>query len=185
NDAPVLDNTGNMSLNAILEDETGNAGTLVSAIISSAGGDRITDVDAGAVEGIAVVVADTPNGAWQYSLNNGTSWNALGSVGGTNARLLASDTQTRVRFVPVADFNGTVATGITFRAWDRTTGSNGGTADVSVNGGTTAFSTATETASITVTPVNDAPVLDNTGNMSLTAILEDETANSGTLITNL
>ena len=47
---------------------------------------------------------------------------------------------------------------ITFRAWDQTTGVNGGIADASINGGTTAFSTASETASITVNPVNDAPV---------------------------
>src|SRR6185503_4967897 len=108
-----------------------------------------------------------------------------GSVSSTNARLLASNTQTRVRLVPAANFNGTIATAITFRAWDQTTGTNGGTADPSTNGGTTAYSTATETASITVTPVNDAPVLDNSGNMSLTAIAEDDTVNAGTLVTDI
>src|SRR5262249_47578176 len=58
NDAPVLDNSGNISLGTILEDAIGNSGTLITGLIASAGGDRITDVDAGAVEGIAVVTAD-------------------------------------------------------------------------------------------------------------------------------
>jgi VCBS repeat-containing protein len=35
---------------------------------------------------------------------------------------------------------------------------NGGTADATANGGTTAFSTATDTASLTVTSVNDSPI---------------------------
>jgi hypothetical protein len=182
NDAPVLDNTGTMSLAAIAEDEVGNAGTLVTDIIASATGDRITDVDAGAVEGIAVTAADTANGSWQYTINGGSDWNPLGSVTGTFARLLAANGQTRIRFVPNGNFNGTVDPAITFRAWDQTSGSNGGTGDPSTNGGTTAFSTATETARITVNPVNDAPVLDNTGTMTLIAIAEDDVGNAGTLI---
>ena len=55
-------------------------------------------------------------------------------------------------------YNGTLANAITFRAWDQTSGSNGTLADTSTNGGTTAFSTATDTASLVVTAVNDAPV---------------------------
>ena len=43
NRAPVLDNTGVMRLDAILENDFDNAETLVTAIIASAGGDRITD----------------------------------------------------------------------------------------------------------------------------------------------
>ena len=185
NDAPVLDNAGNMALATILEDAVTNAGTLITDLIASAGGDRITDVDSGALEGIAVTAADVANGAWEYSTNGGTDWLPLGSVSATSARLLAADTNTRVRFVPALNFNGTIANGITFRAWDRTTGTSGGTADSSTNGGTTAFSTATETATITLTPVNDAPVLDNAGNMVLGTILEDAVANNGTLISDL
>ena len=157
NDAPVLDNTGNMALAAILEDAVNNTGTLVTDLIASAGGDRITDEDSGALEGIAVTAADVANGAWEYSTNDGGTWSALGAVSGTNSRLLSADTQTRLRFVPNLNFNGSIANAITFRAWDRTTGANGGTADSSINGGTTAFSTATETASIAVTAVNDLP----------------------------
>ena len=159
NDAPVLDNSGNMSLVAIDEDvpNASNPGTLVSDIILSAGGDRITDVDAGAVEGIAVTAVDNTNGTWQFSIDNGTNWTPFGSPNATTARLLAANALTRVRFIPSLNFNGTVDPGLTFRAWDQTSGTNGNTADVSINGGTTAFSTATETASITVNPVNDNP----------------------------
>jgi methionine-rich copper-binding protein CopC len=159
NDAPVLDNSGNMSLNAINEDvaNASNNGTLVSDIIASAGGDRITDIDAGALEGLAVTSVDNTNGTWQFSIDNGTNWTPFGSPSQTTARLLASNATTRIRFVPNANFNGTVDPGITFRAWDQTSGTNGGTADTSTNGGTSAFSIMTETASITVNPVNDQP----------------------------
>src|SRR6185369_10255112 len=81
----------------------------------------------------------------------------FGTPSNGNARLLAADANTRVRFVPSLNYNGTVS-GITFRAWDQTSGTAGSTADVTSNGGITAFSSATATASITINPVNDAPV---------------------------
>ncbi len=48
---------------------------------------------------------------------------------------------------------------ITFRAWDTTNGTAGTKVSAAVNGGTTAFSAATDTAAITVTAVNDAPTV--------------------------
>jgi CSLREA domain-containing protein len=159
NDAPVLDNSGNMSLVAINEDASNasNPGTLISDVILSAGGDRISDFDAGALEGIAVTAVDNTNGTWQFSIDNGTNWTPFGTPDALNARLLAANATTRVRFVPNLNFNDAVNPGITFRAWDQTSGANGNTADVSTNGNPTAFSSATETASITVNPVNDQP----------------------------
>ncbi len=153
NDAPVLDASGSMSVGAIAEDDGASAGTTVAAIIASAGGDRITDVDAGALEGIALV-ATTGSGVWQY--NTGSGWTAVGSVSNASTLLLrASDS---LRYVPVANENGAAVASLSFRAWDQTTGSAGGTADVSSHGGSTAFSTAIEEATIDVTAVNDAPV---------------------------
>jgi hypothetical protein len=178
NDAPVLDNAGNMSLTAINEDvpNASNPGTLVSDIIGSAGGDRITDVDAGAVEGIAVTAVDNTNGTWQFSIDNGTNWTPFGTPNTVTARLLAANATTRVRFIPNLNFNGTVDPGITFRAWDQTSGTNGNTADVTSNGGITAFSMgATETASITVNPVNDNPTANND---TLPNVAEDSGPNS-------
>ena len=167
NTAPALDASRNPVLTAINEDAgapVGAVGTLVSSIVDFAvpAGqvDNITDGDSGALLGLAVTAADTTNGTWFYSTNNGASWNALGAVANANARLLAADANTRLYFQPNADYNGTLATAITFRAWDQTSGANGALADTSTNGGTTAFSTATDTAALTVNAVNDAPVVD-------------------------
>ncbi len=181
NDAPLLDNTGAMTLTSITEDNTSNSGITVASIISGAGGDRITDVDSGATEGIAITATTNGNGSWEYSTNGGSNWSAVGSVSDSSALLLRS--ADLIRFVPDGQ-NGTTGD-ITFRAWDQTSGSTGTKVDVSVNGGSTAFSTTTEIASITVTSVNDAPVVDNTGFMSLTTITEDDLSNSGNTIAQI
>ena len=120
NDAPVLDNTGTMWLSSIRQGDTDNPGTLVTDILASAGGDRITDVDAGAVEGIAVIGASSGSGTWQFSTDSGKTWMDLGSPSPSQARLLAADAYTRVRFIPKAGFFGRVDPGITLRAWDQT-----------------------------------------------------------------
>ena len=167
NDAPVLDATKSPTLATLNEDApapAGAVGTLVSALVDFATPagqvDNVTDVDAGALLGIAVTAADASNGTWFFSTNGGTTWTPLGAVTDAAARLLAADATTRLYFQPTANFSGTLATAITFRAWDRTSGTNGTLVDTSVNGTPTAFSSATDTVAITVTPVNDAPVLD-------------------------
>lgn len=159
NSAPVLDSSGSMSLTAVNEDPLlTDAGTTVTNIISSAGGDRITDVDVDS-EGIAVIGVDDVNGTWQYTLN-GVDWFNVDDGGlADNHALLLEDTDA-IRFRPDADWNGTVDPGLTFRAWDRTSGSAGNYVDASVNGGTTSFSVASETASILVNAVNDPPTVD-------------------------
>jgi hypothetical protein len=148
---PVLAGTANLT--AINEDDVTSSGTLVSTLISG----QITDIDASPLSGIAVTAVDNTNGAWQYTTDGGSNWIAFGSPSAAASRLLADNANTRVRFVPNSNFNGTVS-GITFRAWDQTSGTAGNTANTSSNGGTTAFSSATATASITVNAVNDAPV---------------------------
>ncbi len=156
NDAPELDNTGTMTLTDVLEDDANPPGDSIASIIASAGGDRITDVDSGAVEGIAVIGANDANGTWSYTLN-GTDWNPMGAVSNSTVRLLAADANTRIRFLPNPNYNGVLSPAITFRAWDQTQGSNGGTTDTGTGGGSSAFSTATEIAGLTVTEVNDPP----------------------------
>ena len=155
NSAPVLNSTGTPSFSPILEDTTGHPGDSVPTLIASGGAGYITDVDAGALQGVAVIGADAANGTWEYSTNSGGSWAALGAVSPAAARLLASAATNRLRFVPSANYNGSAT--LTLRAWDRTSGTDGATASTTANGGTTAFSTATDTASIAVQPVNDAP----------------------------
>src|SRR5262249_45027508 len=147
NDAPVL--TGANNFTTITEDQTTNSGDLVSTLISG----KTTDVDTGAVNGIAVTSLSSSNGTWQYSTDSGSTWTAVGSVSGTSALLLRSTD--RLRFVP--DGLNADAGSVTFRAWDQSSGTYGTKVDVSTNGGTTAYSTATATSNITVTAVNDAP----------------------------
>ncbi|MGO9111654.1 MAG: DUF4347 domain-containing protein, partial [Thermoguttaceae bacterium] len=151
NHAPVLSGANN--LNTISENPVANAGTLVSALIAG----QVTDADPGALSGIAVTAVDNTNGVWQYSTNGGSSWTNFGSPSTGSALLLAADANSYVRFVPNANWNGTVSPGITFCAWDQTSGTAGGIANTTTNGGSTAFSSATASASITVNYVNQAP----------------------------
>ncbi|MDM8523903.1 Ig-like domain-containing protein [Desulfococcaceae bacterium HSG8] len=186
NDAPVLDSTGDMLLEPVNEDisDPDNTGTLVSDIIASAGDDPVTDPDS-ASRGIAVIAADTENGTWQYTLSDFSSFTDFpGNIAGDRAVLL-NETAV-IRFVPVPDFSGTA--GITFRAWDQSKGDSGHTyADTTDSGGTSPFSAGTETAVITVNPVNDAPVLDNSGDMTLEQIAEDtaDSDNPGTPVSEI
>jgi len=160
NDAPVLDTSKSPALDPIAEDAAapaGAVGTLVSALVDFADPagelDNVTDPDTGAQLGIAIIAADSTNGTWYYSTNGGATWDLMGAVSATSARLLAADA--RLYFQPNPDFNGAIAAAITLRAWDRTSGANGALADPGAGGGTSAFSSTSDTASISVTQVND------------------------------
>jgi VCBS repeat-containing protein len=191
NDAPVLDALKTPAGASVAEDSgapVGAVGTLVSQLVDLnpplGGLDNLIDVDAGAVTGIAITAADGAHGTWYYSINNGGTWTALGAVSDISSLLLTPSA--RLYFQPAADYDGDAA--ITFRAWDQTSGTNSGTADTTANGGTTAFSTATDTATFDVTPVNDAPVLDAIKTPAGTAVAEDSglpVGAVGTLISQL
>ncbi|MDZ8078187.1 MAG: DUF4347 domain-containing protein [Nostoc sp. DcaGUA01] len=153
NTAPTLNNTGNPKLPTITQDLTDaeNSGILISALLATgAGGDPITDADTDAAEGIAVIGANNTNGTWQYSTDGGINWMNF-AVSQTSATLL-KDTE-KIRFVPKPGYNGTAT--INFRAWDTSDGNPSGTVsiDPGVGGDTTAYSSATETASITIAPL--------------------------------
>jgi len=151
NDAPVLDNTkdkdGNvadLSLDAIAEDAgapSGAVGTLISDLVALSG--NVT-------------------GSWHYTLDGGTTWTIVGGVADNNPLLLAADANTRLYFQPNTNFNGSITDAITLRAWDQSSGTAGNFVSTNSNGGTTAFSSATDTANLTVTAVNDAPVFTST-----------------------
>ena len=158
----MLDNAGNMVLTSISEDAINNGGQDVASILASTGSNRITDDDAGALQGIAISATANGTGTWQYSLDNGTNWDNVGTVSSTQALLLRSTDL--VRFVPNGQ-NGTTGS-ITFAAWDQSGGVAGTKDSLSGAGGSSAFSTATEVASITVTSVNDAPTITNGANVS-------------------
>jgi VCBS repeat-containing protein len=152
NDAPTANNA---TLTTIAEDvsNASNTGTAVSVITA-----YCTDIDGVAVTGIAITAVNNTNGIWEYSTNSGANWTAISGVSDSSALLLAGNIAAhRVRFRPNANWNGT--TTITFRAWDRTTGTAGTLEDVTVNGGTTAYSSGSATGTLTVAAVNDIPVV--------------------------
>jgi hypothetical protein len=166
NDAPKLNTALSPSLTTIDEGSAKTWGTPVWMLLQGA-----SDADAGAVKGLAITSAGgASNGVWQYTLDGGASWQALGAVSTSSARLLpAKGNLSRLRFVPNANFHGTVQLG--FFAWDQTQGVAGGTWDVSQassRGGAKAFSAAMETAGLTVNPVNNAPVITLAGSVGYT-----------------
>ncbi|PUE47863.1 hypothetical protein B9Z47_08305 [Limnohabitans sp. 2KL-1] len=145
NDAPVLADT-NVSMSAVLQGSgavpTGAVGVLVSTLVGG-----VSDIDAGAVKGIAITDVNTAKGTLYYSLNGGTNWTELTDATTSTARLLKADADNRVYFKAAATTAGAVADALTFRAWDTTTGTEGQTANVTPSGGTTAFSQTPDTVS--------------------------------------
>jgi len=161
NVAPVLSGANNLA--AINENPASNPGTPVLSILSG----YVTDTNPGDPQGMAVTAVDPTYGTWQYSTNSGGTWTAFGTPSQSAARLLASDSNTYVRFVPNTNWCGTDAGGLTFRAWDQNTGTAGSTADTTSNGGTTSFSIATASANITVNPKTILGTGTDPGNASL------------------
>ncbi len=172
NDAPVLDSAQSLSLTGVINSSApaGAVGSLVSNLATG-----ITDPDAGALQGVAITATSETNGTWWYSINGGTTWIAVGGVSGTNA-LLLPDTA-RLYFQPTANFAGTSSAALTVRAWDQTSGTAGTKVDVSTNGGTTAYSSATDTVDVVVAGPNQAPTLADL-NLTLT-VGEDAGVPSG------
>ena len=155
NDAPVLADTA-LTL-TVTEDAGVPSGAVGSLISTFTGG--ITDVDSGASKGLAITGSNQTNGIWYYTRNGGTTWTAVGTVSNTSALLLADNASTRLYFAPNANYNGTSTAALTLRAWDQTSGTAGTKVSTASNGGTTAFSSATDTVTVTVTAVNDASTI--------------------------
>jgi Ca2+-binding RTX toxin-like protein len=139
NDAPVLTPI-NPALTSINQADTNLPGQTIASFLGSS----IADVDAGAVKGTAITATTSTNGTWQY--NTGSSWTNVGTVANNNALLLRDSDL--IRFLP----SGTNAIDptLTYRAWDRTSGTVGTRVNIAATGGTTAFSTATDSLSIAV-----------------------------------
>jgi hypothetical protein len=156
NDAPVLTPTA-PTLTGLTDSDVNNVGQAVSSFLGG-----VSDVDNGALTGIAITGLNAGNGTWQFSVNGGASWQNVGAVSFSSALLLRSSD--RVRFVPDG-IKGTSAS-ITYRAWDQTditAGLQGTKANASGAGGSTPYSIGSDTASITVTAVNDAPLVTASG----------------------
>lgn len=154
NDAPALANTA-LAL-TVWENAGAPSGAVGMQVSAVTGG--ISDLDTGAVKGIAVTATDESHGTWHYSTDGGSTWNVVGAVSNVSALLLADDASTRLYFAPTNGYLGTSTSALTFRAWDQSSGAAGTKVTTASNGATTAFSTATDTVDVTVTAVNHAPV---------------------------
>jgi VCBS repeat-containing protein/predicted outer membrane repeat protein len=165
NDAPVL-TAVSRSLGTIVANQT-SAATTVNSLL----GTSVTDVDTGALRGVAVTGA-TGAGIWQYSAN-GTTWVNFGSVSANSSLLLRSTDQ--IRFAGSGTTAGSAT--ITYAAWDQSTGTAGAKVDLGVTGrgATTAWSTNSDTATLTLNRVNLAP----TATSDSYTLLEDTTLSTG------
>ncbi|HLP00954.1 MAG TPA: hypothetical protein VK163_02925 [Opitutaceae bacterium] len=148
NDAPVLTPIA-PALPAITEDETTNSGRTVVALV----GASIADPDVPALVGIAITGTGGTTGTWQFSVDGGSTWTAIGAVSSSSALLLRS--VDLVRCVPDTIHAGSAS--FSYRAWDQTgvtAGKQGTKLAAAAVGGTNPFSSGTDTASITI---NSAP----------------------------
>jgi RHS repeat-associated protein len=137
---------------------------------------QAADADKGTRLGLAVTAASGP-GVWQYQLGRG--WQP---VPATAALLLPPSAL--LRFEPAIDQSGTAS--LTWRAWDQTQGSSGILYAVTVTGDPAAFSTATGTATLAVTPATGhlPPGWTATG-ATLMPVLPGTTNPSGDTIANI
>lgn len=178
NNAPVLNTAGNSALTAVTQVAVNNPGNSITELIASGGGDLISDLDPGALEGIALIAADNSAGEWQYSLNSGADWQPLGTVSASSARLLAADGATRLRLVPNGAYTGVLSDALRFRAWDRTEGENGGLSNPAGHTGADgAFSILVEAASIEVLAYTNTPP-------TISAIADQSVNEDGSLVVN-
>ena len=173
NHAPSLYTLAKNQLNEQMISETNPDGTSVGDFIyDSAIGDQDFLNQDNVPEAIVVTEVDNTYGYWEYSIDNGNTWskftNTVGSTVelGVNSRLLDSNDIVRFKRINgIAPFTPTIK----FRAWDKTTGSSGETADPSSNGGSTAFSSGVGKATVAIVDalnVNNAPTADNIGNQA-------------------
>jgi hypothetical protein len=159
NDAPVLI-PRNPSLGTITEDSpTADMGISVTSFLNGTSGTVITDIDQNSKVAIAIVGA-TGNGTWMYKpYLTSTTWLPIGNISPTSALLLSS-TAAKLRYIP--DGKNGEAPAITYYAWDATQGTSNVRVDISQassRGGTTPYSIASDTATLLVTSVDDAPFL--------------------------
>ena len=152
NDAPVLSGSSSLGWSTFSQSPNPTE-VLVSTLLLN-----YSDPDGNPPQGIAVTAASEYWGRWQYSLNVGSTWVSCGAPTSQAALLLPAEA--RLRYIPDSTFRGDVR--LWFLAWDQTKGAAGSRADVSTassKGGSTAFSTLSSAAVVTVRPPTKDPTL--------------------------
>jgi uncharacterized protein DUF11 len=178
NDAPVLDATRSPALTAESQGAgvpLGAVGSPISNLVdytTTPGGlDNVSDVDVTEGDpvyslGAAIIGTDSTNGVWYFSSDGGASWSSVGSVSGSSALLLFGG-NARLYFQPTSGFSGTIPAAVTFRAYDDSDGgTNGSRVAVTTTGGTSAFSVATDTASLTISSTSASLAVTDVGSPS-------------------
>lgn len=136
------------------------------------------DADGNVVAGIAIAgdaSNPTTEGKWQYSTDTETEfWHDIGPVSASSA-LLLDPGSTYLRFVPVADFNGTPgaltvhvidnSVNHTYSTWDGSSESRY-TFDTSSDDATSSVSASGVSWGVTVSSVNDVPTLTTISNIT-------------------
>lgn len=146
--------TGDATLAAVLEDTNEPPGETIANLLVD-----YSDADGDALAGGAISAdgSDPASGAWQFSLDNGESWDDVGTVSSSVA--LALDKDAHLRFQPAENFNGAVGA-LTLHAIDDT-GSRAFTTDpssrqtVDTTSGDTDMDPVGGALETTVTAVND------------------------------
>lgn len=179
NDAPRTTTTA-VSLPAINEDTSSTALTgasvarLFGALLDDsrdAVGDGLNGTAADPFWGVAVsqLTLDARQGEWQYSIDYGQSWSAVGARSDANALFLNGSAL--LRFVPAANFFGVPNTlGVRLvennANNDQTSTTvqpvNGASANSQNHGGTSQYSDQVITLSQQITNVNDSPLINPT-----------------------
>ena len=196
NAAPMLAGSGTLTLTSSPEDSAAPTAKTISQLLTDSGpGTTFSDPDAGAAMSGLAIVGNTANagtqGKWQYSLN-GTTWTDVGTVGNTGATALALSASTQMRFLSVANYNGTPPA-LSVRVLDDTYMGSFSSSASSVYVGATPFAStaisnsgALYSLGTTVTPVNDAPTL-TAGGPALTAVTAaqaNDPLNTGRLVSS-
>lgn len=200
NDAPVVNGSLTQTLPAVSEDSAASSlgGSSVTSLflskfddskdlVSNSGNGATGGTGSDGFFGVAITQL-TPNaaqGVWQYSLDNGASWVAVGARSDSNALILNGTAL--IRFVPAANFFGTPTTlGVRLveansnndQTSTTTEPTNGATFNIGSNhGGTSRFSDGVIVLSTSVTGVNDRPTLGVTN----TTINEDSPQTNQTI----
>lgn len=140
--------TANVYLTPINEDEFHSTGQAASTIFAS---------------GIGITEVENDNGSWQYFHPNFHVWYELETLSASDRiHILGSDIP--VRFVPRADWNGTVH--FKYRDWTSTSASstpNQVSLDSNYPAAAGDFGDEVKTAELQVNPVNDMPFITETG----------------------
>lgn len=141
-----------------------------------------------------IVVGDTSDasGAWQYSLDNGTTWQGIGTVSDAAGLWLPSTALLNFVLASPENWRGTAAPELSVHLVDSSTGApTAGPVDVTSYKGVAdsrrPVSAGSYTVKAVVTATNDAPVYVASGSSALPTVSEDVTtaANAGALVSTL